>query len=188
VPTAPRQAALSTAIDAALLEAWALAYLTRYASSAANLRLVLLRRSRRRLGADRDALRTVDGLIKALIARYQAAQLLDDAVYAAALARRDLARGRSLRHIAAGLAAKGVGAAEAAAAIGALRDGAADPDLMAAVAFARRRRLGPFRTQAREQHHELAAFARAGFAPPIAKAVLACADAAAIELLLAGPR
>ena len=176
------------AIDAALIEAWALSYLARYASSAANLRHVLLRRARRLLGADRDALRAVDALIEGLVTRYEAAQLLDDRAYAAARARRDLVRGRSMSRIAAGLAAKGVGATEAAAAIAALRDGATDPDLIAAVAFARRRRLGPFRAQARERDHELAAFARAGFAPPIAEAVLACADPTAVEAMLAGNR
>ncbi|HTT81358.1 MAG TPA: RecX family transcriptional regulator [Stellaceae bacterium] len=173
------------ALDAALLETWALSYLARYASSADNLRRVLMRRVRRLLGADRDTLRAADALIEALVARYCDAQLLDDAAYAAARARRDLARGRSLRRIAAGLAAKGVGGADAAAAIGALREGAADPDLVAAVAFARRRRLGPFRAQERDRDRELAAFVRAGFARQTAEAVLACADAAAIDTLLA---
>src|SRR5947207_3571356 len=140
------------AIDAALVEEWALSYLGRYASSADNLRLVLRRRVRRRLGrregrdGDRNgAVAAADALIEALVARYRAAALLDDGAYAAARARRDLARGRSLRQIAAGLAAKGIARDEAAAALAALQEGGADPDLAAACAFARRRRLGPFR-------------------------------------------
>src|ERR1700733_10207389 len=43
-------------VDEALIERWALAYLGRFASSAENLRRVLLRRARRRLGEDRETL------------------------------------------------------------------------------------------------------------------------------------
>jgi regulatory protein len=175
-----------TPIDAALIENWALSYLERYASSAGNLRGVLMRRARRRLGADREQIKAADGLIEALVARYRDTQLVDDAAYAASRARRELARGRPLRRIRADLAAKGVGAAEAAAAIDALREGATDPELAAAVAFARRRRLGPFRAQPAERGRELAAFARAGFSQRAAEAVLACADAAAAAALLTG--
>ncbi len=178
-------------IDRALIEKWALAYLERYASSAENLRHVLLRRARRRSAADGvadgEAVRAAGAVIDALVARYRAAGLLDDDAYAAGQARRALAHGRSLRRIAAGLAAKGVGAAEAAAALAALREGAADPDLAAACGFARRRHLGPFRrgpAEAADPRRALAAFARAGFERRHAEAVLACADEAAIAALL----
>ena len=145
------------AIDAALLEEWALSYLGRYASTAENLRQVLRRRVRRRLAAegarDRDASASVGKLIDALVARYRETGLVNDAAYAAGRARRGLTQGRSLRRIAAGLAAKGVGAADAAAAIASLRDDTTDPDLAAAATFARRRRLGPFRTAKRPREH-----------------------------------
>jgi regulatory protein len=114
--------------------------------------------------------------------------LLDDAAYAAARARRDLANGRSLRRIAAGLAAKGVARDDTASALAILRGSTGDPDLAAGCAFARRRRLGPYRA-ARAQgdrRRELAAFARAGFGRQVAEAVLACADEAAVSELLAG--
>jgi regulatory protein len=174
-------------VDAALIEAWALSYLERYATSAANLRRVLRRRAQRRLGAgNRDGTLAAAALIDALVARYCETRLLDDSAYAAARARRDLARGRSLRRIAARLAAKGVGAAAAGAAIDALREGAADPELAAAIGFARRRRLGPFRAQPADRSRELATFARAGFTQRAAETVLGCADIAAIDVLLAG--
>jgi regulatory protein len=181
-------------IDLAQLEEWALSYLARYASSAEHLRWVLRRRAGRRLGLglglgdDREERRrAADLLIDALVARYREAGLLDDAAYAAASVRRDLARGRSLRQVAARLGAKGVEAADAAAALAALREEAvADPELAAACAFAKRRRLGPFRARPRPADHEreLAAFARAGFTPGTAQAVLACADEAAVAALL----
>jgi regulatory protein len=64
-----------------------------------------------------------------------------------------------------------------------LRADAPDPDLAAACAFARRRRLGPFRRAAADHARELGAFARAGFSRRVAEAVLACADLEAVEEL-----
>src|SRR6202163_1605205 len=58
-------------IDRALVETWALRHLERYASSAENLWQVLLRRVRRRVGSDDDAVRAAGALIDALIARYR---------------------------------------------------------------------------------------------------------------------
>ncbi len=121
------QANAAAPISPALLEAWALGHLERYASSAENLRRVLERRVRRRVGSDGEAVRAAAALIDALIARYRATGLLDDAAYASSRARRGLARGLSRRAIAAGLAAKGVGAEDAAAAMAALRDGRQRP-------------------------------------------------------------
>jgi regulatory protein len=174
-------------IAPALLEEWALAYLGRYASSAANLRRVLLRRVRRRFPADHEAVRAASPLIDGLVARYCGAGLLDDAAYAAGRARRRLAQGHSPRRIAAGLAAAGIGAAETAAALAGLQEAASDPELAAACAFARRRRLGPYRRRPAihgEQARELAAFARAGFTRRAAETVLACADVEEAAALL----
>ena len=82
-------------------------------------------------------------LIEALLVRYRESGLLDDSTYAAARVESLHRRGDSLRAIRARLAAKGVPAAVAADAISGLHDKAPDPDLAAACAFARRRRLGP---------------------------------------------
>jgi regulatory protein len=84
------------------------------------------------------------------------------------------------------LAAKGVSAADVGDAVSGLRAVAPDPDLAAACAFARRRRLGPFRRAAADRAHELGAFARAGFSRRVAEAVLACPDVAAVEALARG--
>jgi regulatory protein len=173
-------------IDGALIERWALHYLGRYASSAENLRRVLSRRARRRLEDNREALAEARALIDALVARYCESGLVNDASYAGAQARSGLRRGKSLRTIRAGLAAKGVGADDAAAALDALREEGGDPDLAAACAFARRRRLGPYRRGAGDRVKELGAFARAGFSREAAQAVLACADPDAAEALARG--
>jgi regulatory protein len=166
-----------------LLERWALAYLGRYASSAENLRRVLLRRARRRASPTPEAVQQTAALIDALVERYRRSGLLDDAAYAAARVRSLYRRGESSTKIRARLAAKGVESAVASEAVLGLRAEAADPDLAAACAFARRRRLGPYRRAAANPARELGAFARAGFGRRVAERVLACADIDAVEAL-----
>jgi regulatory protein len=163
-----------------LLERWALDYLGRYASSSENLRRVLQRRIRRRLP---QAAQTTTAPIDALIIRYREAGLLDDATYAAGKAESLNRRGGSLRAIRARLAGKGVAGSDVDGALSALHAAAADPDVAAACAFARRRRLGPFRRLAADHARELAAFARAGFSRRVAEAVLACTDTEMVERL-----
>ena len=173
---------IGNTVDRALIERWALAYLGRFASSAENLRRVLLRRVRRRLPEDREAAAEAARVVDDLVARYRETGLVDDAAYAAGRARARLRRGQSLRTIRAGLAAKGVAGELAAAAIDALKE-EGDPDLAAAITFARRRRLGPFGRSERGRDKDLAAFARAGFTRAVAEAVLACANTEEIEAL-----
>ncbi len=179
-----------SAIGPAVLENWALGYLERFASSAENLRRVLRRRVRRRT-SDTETVQRAAALIDELVERYRKSGIIDDAAYAAARARGRLARGEPLRRIAAGLAAKGVAAEDRAAALDALRETAPDPDLAAACAFARRRRLGPYRRgpahhKTADRNRDLGSFARAGFGQREAEAVLSCADPDAVAILLAG--
>jgi regulatory protein len=163
-----------------LLERWALHYLGRYASSAENLRRVLMRRIRRRSPVTAPE---VSAMIDTLVARYREAGLLDDAAYAVGRVQSLYRRGVSLQAIRARLAAKGVAAPDIANAVADLRAAAPDPDLAAACAFARRRRLGPYRRAAADHVRELGAFARAGFNRQLAEAVLACADIESVEAL-----
>jgi regulatory protein len=162
-------------VTAERLEASALFYLQRFASSADNLRRVLDRRverSARLHGTDRAAGRAA---VVALIQRLQAAGLLDDRVYAEAKAASLHRRGRSLNAIRRGLAAKGVGAEDAAAATTALAGTMAEPDLAAAIALARRRRLGPWRAAAHRaawRMKDLAVLGRAGFDYQTARRVI----------------
>jgi regulatory protein len=164
-----------------LLERWALNYLGRYASSTENLRRVLMRRVRRHFP---DSGPQVSPVIDALVIRYCELGLLDDAKYAAGRVQSLHRRGDSLKAIRARLAAKGIAASHIAEAVSELRSDAVDPDLAAACAFARRRRLGAYRRGAADHARELGAFARAGFSRRVAEAVLACADPAALEALV----
>jgi regulatory protein len=170
-------------ISPELLERWALGYLGRYASSAETLRRVLLRRARRRLPPGAAEAQQAAALIDVLIERYRRSGLLDDVAYAAGRARSLHRRGESSVKIRARLAASGIESAVASESLLGLRAEAPDPDLAAACAFARRRRLGPFRRAPADLARELAAFARAGFARRIAERVLACADTDAVEAL-----
>jgi regulatory protein len=85
------------------------------------------------------------------------------------------------------LAAKGVGAEEIEQAIGGLTRGEADSDLAAAFTLARRRRLGPFRLDARAENRQrdMAVLGRAGFSFEIARKIVEAEDIAAIEAELA---
>ena len=174
-----------SAIGPAVLEKWALGYLERFASSAENLRRVLRRRVHRHT-SDTETVQRAAALIDELVERYRASGIIEDAAYAAARARGRLARGEPLRRVAAGLAAKGVAAEDRAAALDALRETAPDPDLAAACAFARRRRLGPYRRGPADRNRDLGSFARAGFGRREAEAVLSCTDPDAVAALLAG--
>lgn len=172
--------------EAALHEA-ALTYLSRYAATRATLTRALLRR------VDRWA-RVADGAevaaqaaaaraaAHAVVARLVAAGAVDDAGFAAMRAERLRRSGRSRRAQAAHLAARGVDAAT----LGAVLPDDAGMELAAAVAFARRRRLGPFRIGEKTPEtarRELAAFARAGFTQDAARAALAMTPAEAETVL-----
>jgi regulatory protein len=182
-------------ISPAYLENAALHYLQRFATSSANLRRVLMRKVQRSAEAHGSDPAEGAALVEALVARYQAAGLLDDRQYASAKAASLQRRGTSSRGIRERLAVKGVDRDLISETVDRLHEEEGG-DLAAAAAFARRRRLGPFRTAAAGRSgggagdtarpgKELAAMARAGFAFDVARRVLACTDEAAVEAMLA---
>jgi regulatory protein len=166
------------------LENAALFYLQRYASSAENLRRVLMRRverSARAHGTDREE---GGAWVDEIVARFTRAGLVDDRAYAEGKAGSLYRRGASLRRIRGELAAKGVAKDLADDAIAALEAAEGDPDTAAAIRLARRRRLGPFRAaEDREERRErdLAALARAGFGYDTARRVIDAEDEDALE-------
>ncbi|NKB49906.1 MAG: RecX family transcriptional regulator [Alphaproteobacteria bacterium] len=169
---------------AARLEKAALAHIDRYATSAANLRSVLMRRVERSVrlhDTDRDeASEWVDAIIAKLLER----RLLDDAAYAQARANSLHRSGASRRKIAGMLHQKGVGQSDIAAALASVGSEYLDSELAAACRFARRRRLGPYRApEARAERHrrDLAALARAGFGYDTARRVIDAESAEALE-------
>ena len=188
-PRRPRQPRQPPNVTPAALEAAALHYLERYASSAENLRRVLMRRIDRAARAEvierSEGRARVDAIVERLLAR----RLLDDAAYAEGRARSLSRAGRSRASIARTLAVKGVGRDEVDAALETLAE-SGETDLAAAIRFARKRRLGPYRLakdRAARRDRDLAALGRAGFAYDVARRVVdaetpeALSDAAASD-------
>ncbi len=193
-PRGPRQATPKYLRNSALY------YLERYASSSAHLRRLLLAkvtRSARVHDSDPEAGRAA---VEALIAELLGAGLLDDTRYALERARILHRRGASARAIRAGLLAKGIEAGDIERALAGLREEAAEPELAAALAYARRRRLGPYRgPEARagqrgtdpqvkddpqvknRREKDLAALGRQGFGYDLARRVIETDDLAELE-------
>ena len=166
------------------LENVALWYLQRFAASADSLRRVLMRRVEKSARAHDTGRNEGAVFVEDIVARFRRSGLLDDRVYAEGRTRSLNRRGISTQGIRARLAAKGVGADDIAAALAMLRDETAEPDLAAAIAYARRRRIGPWRIRDdREERRErdLAALARQGFGYDIARRVIDAVDAEALE-------
>jgi regulatory protein len=171
------------------LEKSALAYLEKFDSSAETLRRVLRRRVERAVRAgvgDR-----VDGLalVEATVAKMLRLGFVDDRRFAETKAASLHRAGRSARAIRLTLASKGIAPEqidEALAARGADGDRA---ELEAALALARRRRLGPFRPpeeRAEARARDLAAMGRAGFSYPLARRIILAPRADELEAEIAG--
>ena len=159
-------------------------YLGRYSSSAANLGEVLGRKVRRRNEGQAPPTSEQQELIQKTVERCIDLGLVNDADYAKSRALSLHASGKSLRRIETALRQKGVESEDIEAAISALREErGGNIEREAALAYARRRRFGPWRTRdgdADKKRKELASFARAGFGYALASAIV---EATSIETL-----
>ena len=157
-------------VTPAYLQRAALAYLERYASSAENLRRVLKRKVDKRCRLRGEDPAEFQEMIDEVVAKSLRTGLIDDTRYAAARVSTLRRRGGSARAIGAKLAQKGIDRATIAEAL----DAEEGDEEAAAHAFARRRKLGPYRLRDREVRREkdLAALARAGFPFDIVRRVI----------------
>ncbi len=168
----------------ASLERAALHYLARYATSAENLRRVLQRRvekSARFCGTDRQE---GGAQIEAILAKLTAVRLIDDAAYARSRATTLFHRGLPRRSIKAMLHAKGVAGSHIDQALAAVEAEIGDPDLAAALAYARRRRIGPYRSESQRmqcRQRDLAALSRRGFDFDTVRRVIEAKDPDTLE-------
>jgi len=165
------------------LERSALYYLERYDSSSGHLRRLLRRKvmlSARVHGTDPEE---GTAAVERLIARLIELGLLDDGRYAREQVRSLRARGTSAAMIRAKLRAKALPAEAIDTALAEDQDNAAARDLLAALRYARRRRLGPFRSSERAARRErdLAALGRQGFDYETARRIVDSEDPAALE-------
>lgn len=153
-------------LDAARLEALALAYVGRYATTRAKLTYYLKRKLAGQGWAGSD-----EPPIAAIVARCASLNYVDDAAFAAARGAALGRRGYGARRISQALRAAGIESDDAAPVERAARDDA----LGAALAFARRRRIGPFSRDAEidddTRRRGFAALMRAGHDPDIARRV-----------------
>jgi regulatory protein len=144
----------------------ALHYLERYSSSSESLRRVLMRRVNKSVYyLDTDPAEGA-GFVEEIIQRFQQTGLLDDHIYTEGQVRSLFRRGLSIRAINNRLMEKGVDRDVIEHHLNALKNNTSNPDLKAAFAFAKRRRLGPFRdTDKREERRQrdMASLARGGF-------------------------
>jgi regulatory protein len=166
------------------LEKAALHYLERYASSRANLRRVLMgkvERSARFHGTDReDGAQTVEKLLD----RLARAGYLDDAAYARGRAISLHRAGHGAQAIRMKLRQKGVDEDTCWAALESLEEEAEAPELAAALRYARKRRLGPYRApdrRAANAERDMAALARKGFSLELARQVVLSDDLETLE-------
>ena len=166
-------------INAAQLQELAVGYAARYATTAAKLRRYL----QRKLG-ERQWTPAEPADIDILVARIVTLGYVDDRVYAASKQRDLTARGFGAGRVKGALNAAGVSRDDIAAALAPDDDATADP-YAPAIAFARRRRFGPFAregtpTDPARRARELAAMARAGHDFTVAKRVLSAVDEDAV--------
>ena len=173
------------------LERAALFYLERYSSSAENLRRVLDRKVRRSI-QEHGAPETSEAAdwIVAVITKLQRNGLINDRSYAEGRVRRLYGEGKALGRIRQVLVAKGVAKPDVEAALERLEMEAEGPvsDLPAAISYARKRRLGPYRADPAERaamrQKDMGALARRGFSQAVTMKVLSAADQQALEELL----
>ena len=173
------------------LENAALYHLDRYATSRAHLaRLLMMRveRSARAHGTDREeGAKQVDAILEKLVRN----GLLDDRSFAETRARGLHRRGTSARGIRADLAAKGVATGLIDSALAKLADESEDPETRAAITYARKRRLGPYRNtaqRAEKRDRDMAALGRKGFSYDLVRRIIDAKDLEAVEAILAQSR
>jgi regulatory protein len=170
----PRERRRSRPLDPARLEELALAYVARFATSAAKLERYLVRKLRER-GWDGEG----EPDLAALVHRYVALGYVDDAAYARAKGGSLLRRGYGPRRVRQALAEAGIDEETRDEA----RAGAA-AERRAALALARKRGFGPFgpeRPDRRQREKQLAAMLRAGHPLDSAREMVDAASETAAE-------
>jgi len=189
----PQPRRMPRPVTKAWLQRAALYYLERYAAPAGHLRQVLMRKVDKRLmlrseAQDEQIVEPARALVEEVVTEAVEGGYVDDGAYARARVASLRRRGGSQRAIRARLMQKGVPAdlvdealeadGEEAAPVSeygqAGQDALAAREREAALAYARRRRLGPFRLRERAERRErdIAAMVRAGFALSLARSVI----------------
>jgi regulatory protein len=158
------------------LERIALFYLERFSASAEGVRQVLRRRVERAARIHETDREQAQVWIGEVIEKLARAGFIDDHRYAEGKARSLFRKGDPPALIRRTLASKGVGEEAIEAALSETLEHSEDPDMEAAQAYCKRRKLGPYRTDptTREAQYrkDLGSLARRGFSSAVAHRVL----------------
>lgn len=170
----PTKRKLPRKISPKYLENAALFHLKRFSCSAKGLRDVLIRKTRRSLRAHGGELEQAVAWIDELIVKLQRNALLDDGAFARTKADSLRASGKSKRMIAMKLKMKGVSDELISSHVARVTTESTEEE--AAQIHARKKRLGPYRTdsevRAEKREKDMASLARAGFSFSVAKKVI----------------
>jgi regulatory protein len=158
------------------LERIALHYLERFSASAEGVRQILRRRVDRAARVHETDREQADAWVREVVDTLVRAGLVDDRLFAEGKARSLFRKGEPPARIRQALASKGVDGATIDAALAETLEVSENPELDAARAYCKRRRLGPFRRdpdgRAEAFRKDLGALARRGFSSAIAHRVL----------------
>lgn len=186
----PRTRRAPRPIDAAGIDSAARTYLTRYFTSRAHLRRLLMRRVDKSILASGGERAVLAAAVDATLDRLVEEGALNDEIYARDKVRSLVRRGVSEAGVHQRLASRGLGGDRVRAGLEAVRESGADPALSAVCAFVRRRRMGPYRiddgARIAQRTRDLAALGRAGFSYALARRALDMATVEEVEALLLG--
>ncbi len=156
----------SKKLNVSELEKSALSYIGKYATSIENLRKVLTRRIKRSKNYKEISPEQAKQWIELIIKKFVDANLLNDSVFALNRAKNLHRSGASRRKIILALKNKGIKNLEIDLALNSLDSEYRNTDLVAALNYVRRNRLGPYRPNDERKalrKKDLAKLARAGF-------------------------
>ncbi|NVK19028.1 MAG: RecX family transcriptional regulator [Methylocystaceae bacterium] len=155
----------------------ALRYIDRFATSRENLRQVLMRRVQKSNYYHDTSIQDGIDWIEDILNQLEKAKFINDKTYAEGRAGALHRKGTSLKVIRMKLMEKGISDEDIAYALSALEEESDSENLerAAAIALAKRRRLGPWRQEEKREEmkeKDLAAMARAGFSYDLARDII----------------
>lgn len=166
-------------ITPSYLNNYAMFYLERFSSSSANLKKILMRRVHKSVPFHGEpTMERATAMVDDVVAKLIELKIIDDALYAKSRTTSFRRAGNSKRQISAKLFAKGLDNTQIHTAIETVDQTHAhdNPELTAAIRYAQRRRIGPYRSKACDDPEQfkkdLAKLARNGFSFDIAKQAL----------------
>ena len=169
------------------LKSLGLRYLGRHASSTENLRRILMRVVDKSVQAHGTNRGEACLLVEDIIRRFLDLGYLNDRVYAETRAKSLIQLGRSLPAVRHNLQAKGVPEVVIAGVIEDLTETMGNLNRYAAIAFAKRRRIGPWRLEGRRKNRnrDLSVLGRQGFSYKIACRIVDASSIKECQLTLA---